>query len=125
MTLIEKIEYLISKNHLNNRQLSTQSKIPYNTIRNFWIQGVDKMQLPTFRKLCDYFNVTMDSMAYDDREIEYRTDQAPPGLSEEDKMIIDAFHKSDFIDQMSVKRTLKVETDKEKEDTGSGSSDVA
>jgi hypothetical protein len=64
-------------------------------------------------------------MAYDDREIEYRTDQAPPELSVEDRKIIDAFHKSDFIDQMSVKRTLKVETDKEKEDTGSGSSDVA
>ena len=125
MNLLNKIEKLKKDNGLNNRKLSICADIPYSTIDNWWKKGVDNIRLPTFRKLCDYFNVTMDSMAYDDREIEYRTDPAPPGLSKEDKMIIDAFHKSDFIDQMSVKRTLKVETDNEKEGTGSGSSDVA
>jgi transcriptional regulator with XRE-family HTH domain len=125
MNFLDKLSNLILERKMNRRTFSQDSGISYTTISNWYSRGYDGLTLTTFRKLCDYFNVTMDSMAYDDREIEYRTDQAPPELSVEDRKIIDAFHKSDFIDQMSVKRTLKVETDKEKEDTGSGSSDVA
>lgn len=92
MTLIEKIEYLLKENDINKRQLSVQAKIPYNTIRNFWIQGVDKMQLPTFRKLCDYFNVTMDSMAFDDRQIEYKSASGVTNLSRSERNLVDKYH---------------------------------
>lgn len=74
MTVLEKIELLMEKKNLNKRKFSIDAEIPYNTIRNFWIQGADNMHLPTFRKICDYFGVTMDSMAWDHLDIEYRTD---------------------------------------------------
>ena len=52
--------------------------LPYSTIDNIFKVSYEKMKLPTFMKICDYFGVTMDSMAYDDREIEYRKDQDEP-----------------------------------------------
>lgn len=75
MTTLNKMERLMEKKQLNKRQLSIQSDIPYSTLDNLWKRGSDSMRLPTFMKLCDFFNVTMDSMAYDDREIEYRVDE--------------------------------------------------
>ena len=75
MTTRNKMERLMEKKQLNKRQLSIQSDIPYSTLDNLWKRGSDSMRLPTFMKLCDFFNVTMDSMAYDDREIEYRVDE--------------------------------------------------
>lgn len=78
MTLLEKIDYLMKENHLNKRQFSIKSDMPYSTIDNIWKRGTESMRLPTFMKICDYFGVTMDSMAYDDREIEYRKDQDEP-----------------------------------------------
>jgi len=75
MTLLEKIDLLIKKDNLNKRQLSLRADIPYSTIDGFFKIGYENMKLPTFMKLCDFFNVTMDSMAYDDREIEYRVDE--------------------------------------------------
>lgn len=109
MTFIEKIEFLIKDNGLNKRQFSIEADIPYNTIRNFWIQGVDKMQLPTFRKLCDYFNVTMDSMAYDDREIEYKTDLSSEPLPKDQLQLIYDFRLLDERGQASVMDTVRRE----------------
>ena len=78
MTLLEKISYLMKENHLNKRQLSMNCGLPYSTIDNIFKVSYEKMKLPTFMKICDYFGVTMDSMVYDDREIEYRKDQDEP-----------------------------------------------
>lgn len=114
MTLIEKIEYLIRENHINKRKLSLESGIPYNTIRNFWLQGSEKMQLPTFRKLCNYFNVTMDSMAFDDQEIQYKTDLSP-AASPDTQRVAAAYDQADYFHQQMVKETLGIRTDKEKE----------
>lgn len=109
MTFIEKIEFLIKDKGLNKRQFSIEADIPYNTIRNFWIQGVDKMQLPTFRKLCDYFNVTMDSMAYDEREIEYKTDLSSDPLPKDQLQLIHDFRLLDERGQASVMDTVRRE----------------
>lgn len=91
MTLIEKIESLEARENLNNRQFALKSGIPYNTIRNFWIQGVDNMRLTTFKTLCDFFGVTMDSMAYDDKEIEYISDRRNGGLSPEEDELLSSY----------------------------------
>lgn len=122
MDLINKIEFLLKENNLNKRQFSINADIPYNTIRNFWIQGVDKMQLPTFRKLCDYFNVTMDSMAYDDREIEYRSDKAPAALTREEQELLENWGRLDERGQVTVadaiSRQLDYMHDEKKESSG-------
>lgn len=74
MTLLEKISYLMKENHLNKRQLSINLGLSYSAVDGFFKVSYERMKLPTFMKICDYFGVTMDSMAYDDREIEYRKD---------------------------------------------------
>lgn len=86
MTLLSKIERLMKDEGLNKRQLSIKTEMPYSTIDNLWKRNTDSMRLPTFRKLCDYFGVTMDSMAYDDQEIVYRS--STPAASPEDNSCV-------------------------------------
>ena len=93
MNLEDKIALLRDMNDINNRQLSTLSGIPYNTVRNFWIQGVENMRLSTFKTLCSFFGVTMDSMAWDDREIEYIKDRNPDSLSRKEQEMIEMYGK--------------------------------
>lgn len=71
MTFLEKLDYLIKKRDINKHKFSELSGIPYTTIINFYKQSYDNMKLSTFKKICDYFGVTMDSMARDELEIEY------------------------------------------------------
>ena len=71
MTLLEKIDRLKEEKHINNSRLSAMTGIPYTTIDSFYKKGYENMKLPTFIKLCDFFGVTMESMAYDDKDIEY------------------------------------------------------
>lgn len=60
------------KEKLNKKKLSEQSGIPYTTIVGWYKRGYSSMTLVTFKKICDYFGVTMDCMARDDiNEIEY------------------------------------------------------
>lgn len=87
MTLLEKIDFLMKKYGMNKRQLSLRSNVPYTTIDGLYKVGYENMRLPTFMKLCDFFNVTMDSMAYDDREIEYRVDAE----SDFNKKLVEAY----------------------------------
>ena len=70
MTFLEKLDFLMKKNNLNKKRLSDQSGIPYSTIDGFYNQSYNNIKLSTFKKLCDFFGVTMDSMARDDVEIE-------------------------------------------------------
>lgn len=69
MTFLEKLDYLMEKNHLNKRKVSQGSGIPYSTIDGFYKVGYNNIKLSTFRKLCDYFGVSMDSMARDEVEL--------------------------------------------------------
>lgn len=108
MTVLEKVEYLMSKNGINKRQLSIRAEIPYSTISNLWVRGSDSMRLPTFRTICDFFDVTMDSMAYDDEEIVYKKDIKAPENSPSERAIIEAFRSADEIDQEAVRRMLGV-----------------
>ena len=115
MTVLEKIEYLMSINGLNKRQLSVQSRVPYSTISNLWARGSVNMSLSLFRALCDFFGVTMDSMAYDDREIVYRKDVKMPEITPAEKDIIHAFRYLDDDGKGRILNALNYERTQEKE----------
>lgn len=73
MTFLDKLDDLMKRNNLNKKRLSEKSGIPYSTIDSFYKQSYNNIKLSTFSKLCNYFGVTMDSMARDELEIEYYT----------------------------------------------------
>jgi len=107
--LIKKIELLMTEKNVTKKKFSDESGIPYNTIRNFWIQGVDKMQLPTLRSLCNYFGVTMDSMARDDREIEYIAGIRTEPLGVDEKALLDKYTGLDERGKRTIQDTAERE----------------
>lgn len=116
MTLIEKISFLMKKNGLNKKTLSEQIGMPYSTIDGFFKVSYENMKLSNFRKLCDFFHVTMDSMARDYMDIEYY-DPASKDFytNENERALLIAFRKADIIDQTSIRRTLHLnDTDQKK-----------
>ena len=119
MTVLEKIEYLMKKNGLNKRQFSLLSDIPYSTLNNLLLRGTDSMRLPTFIRICDFFGVTMDSMAYDEMDIVFKKDVAPEEYTPDEKSIIHSFR---YLGEEGKKRVLytldmekTIETEKKKE----------
>lgn len=75
MKMIEKISLLMKEKGLNKRQLAIKCDLSYGAVDGFFKVSYENMKLTTFMKLCDFFGVTMDSMAYDDKEIEYRVNE--------------------------------------------------
>lgn len=108
MKMIEKIGYLMRERGLNKRQFSLSAEIPYSTVDNWFKVGCDKMQLSTFRALCDFFGVTMDSMAWDENEIVYRKDLKVPDLSREERDVVEAYKRADEGMQRGVRLLLKL-----------------
>lgn len=115
MTVLEKIELLMTEKNLNKRQLSMDSKIPYSTISNLWVRGSDSMRLPTFRAICDYFKVTMDSMAYDENEIVYREDVEMPEISPTERDMIYSFRYLEEDARTRILASLELERAQEHE----------
>ena len=116
MTFLEKLDYLMDKNDLNKRRLSLNSGIPYSTIDSWYKIGYERMKLPTFGKLCEYFGVDMESMAFDDLDIVYVPAAGSPGngeLSDEARAIGRAYDMADEGIKNSVAKLLDVK----KEDT--------
>ncbi len=114
MTFLEKVDYLSSIQGSNRKRLSELSGIPYTTISNWYRRGYECITLVAFSRLCDYFNVTMDSMAFDDQEIQYKTDLSP-AASPDTQRVAAAYDQADYFHQQMVKETLGIRTDKEKE----------
>ena len=98
----------MKEKHLNKRQLSMDCGIPYTTLDALYKKGYERMKLPTFMKICDYFGVTMDSMAYDDLEIAYRTDPAVM-LAHDEKLLMEDFAKLDERGKSAVLNTASRE----------------
>lgn len=109
MNLLEKIDYLIKENDLNKRKLSINANIPYSTVDGFYKQGFENIRLTTFRKLCDYFGVTMDSMAHDEKDIEYTSDEAPAALKPSERNLLNIYNELDPRGQSAVDDTLRRE----------------
>lgn len=104
MTTLEKIDYLMKEKNLNKNLLSQEIGLPKQNIYNWFKRGCENMALTSFMKLCDFFNVTMDSMAYDDKEIEYRVDEK----SDFNKMLARAYFEHPG-QQSSVLKLLDLE----------------
>lgn len=74
MNFLEKLDYLIKNGWEDKKKFAEECGIPYRTIVNWKNSGYKNMSVTTFRDLCHFLGVTMDSMAYDDKEIEYVSD---------------------------------------------------
>lgn len=111
MTFLEKLDYLIQKNKLNKHSLSDLSDIPYTTIMGWYKRGYDNMSISTFKKLCDFFDVTMDSMGRDDvNEIEYyNPNQKGLHITKEEEFLINCYRTSDNLDKELALRALKAD----------------
>lgn len=71
---LEKLDYLIKKDWEDKKKFAEKCGIPYRTIINWKNSGYKNMSATTFVELCNFLGVTMESMAYDDKEIEYISD---------------------------------------------------
>ena len=67
MDFLDKLEFLMKEKNITNlNELSTQSNIPYTTLKGFYTRGTDKIQKSTLKKLADFFNCTLDYLVCDD-----------------------------------------------------------
>lgn len=66
MTLLEKLDFLIKINDIKNlHKLSEYVDIPYTTFRSFYSQGTGNIKLSTARKICEFFDLTLDELLDD------------------------------------------------------------
>ena len=69
MNFLEKLDYLCELNKISRRQFSLKSGVPYTTIDGLYKRGYEGMRLSTLVSICDFFKVTMDSLARDGEDI--------------------------------------------------------
>lgn len=60
MNFLEKLDFMINRYGLNKRSLSIKSGIPYTTIDAWYKKGYENLKLSTLRKLCSFFNTSLD-----------------------------------------------------------------
>ena len=63
MDFLEKLNYLMEKNHVNKSTLSKACNIPYTTIDGWYKKGYEGLKLTTLRKLAEYFGTSLDYWA--------------------------------------------------------------
>ena len=116
MNFLSKLDALMADKELNKRQLANESGIPYTTIVNWYKRGYDNMSLSNFKILCDFFNVTMDSLARDDvEELEKRVPKRNGiHISKEEEFLVTCYREADSLDRELALRALHV---REKGDT--------
>ena len=114
MTFLEKVNFLLEKEGLNKRQLSIKADIPYTTIDGWYKRGYENITLSTLKKLCRFFDVSMDSMIYDELEIQ-PYDPERIFTTKREREIIMKYRQADVIDQTSVCRTLEIDDRRKKE----------
>ena len=68
MDFLEKLNYLMEKNHLNKSTLSKACNIPYTTIDGWYKKGYEGLKLTTLRKLAEYFGTSLDYWASENVE---------------------------------------------------------
>ena len=74
MVFTDKLNHLIKAHGYSRKKFSEAIHIPYSTIDNWYKRSYENLSVSTLKTLCSFFGVTMESMAYDDREIEYAND---------------------------------------------------
>ncbi len=68
MDFLEKLDYLMEKNHLNKSTLSKACNIPYTTIDGWYKKGYEGLKLTTLRKLAQFFGTSLDYWACESAE---------------------------------------------------------
>ena len=68
MNFLEKLNYLMEKNHLNKSTLSKACNIPYTTIDGWYKKGYEGLKLTTLKKLAEYFGTSLDYWASEDNQ---------------------------------------------------------
>lgn len=71
MKFCEKLYYLIEKRGITKNKLLTDLNLNRNSIQNWKKQG-SKPRIDTMALIAEYFNVSTDSLANDDMELEYQ-----------------------------------------------------
>lgn len=66
MGLTDKLDLLMKEKNINKAELARESGIPYTTIDGFYKKGSENAKLSTLKKLCAYFNCSLDFLADDD-----------------------------------------------------------
>ena len=66
MNFLEKLDFLMERYGLNKSTLSQKSEIPYTTIDGWYKKGYEGLKITTLKKLCDYFNTTLDYWILDE-----------------------------------------------------------
>lgn len=122
MNFLDKLDMLMAKNNLNKKTLANDSGIAYTTIVNWYKRGYDNMTISIFKKLCDYFGVTMDSMARNEvQEIEYYNPKKKDlHITPEEELLVKCYRAADDLDKTLALRAVKAD-DKEdfkKQDVG-------
>lgn len=66
MGLTDKLDLLMKERHINKAELARESGVPYTTIDGFYKKGSENAKLSTLKKLCAYFECSLDYLADDD-----------------------------------------------------------
>lgn len=66
MGLTDKLDLLMKEKNINKAELARESGVPYTTIDGFYKKGSENAKLSTLKKLCSYFNCSLDFLADDD-----------------------------------------------------------
>ena len=65
MGLTDKLDFLMKERNINKADLARESGVPYTTIDGFYKKGSENAKLSTLKKLCTYFNCTLDYLTDD------------------------------------------------------------
>lgn len=65
MGLTDKLDMLMKERNINKAELARESGVPYTTIDGFYKKGSENAKLSTLKKLCTYFNCSLDYLADD------------------------------------------------------------
>ena len=65
MGLTDKLDVLMKEKNISKAELARGSGVPYTTIDGFYKKGSENAKLSTLKKLCSYFNCSLDFLADD------------------------------------------------------------
>lgn len=65
MGLTDKLDFLMLDRNINKAELARESGVPYTTIDGFYKKGSENAKLSTLKRLCAYFNCSLDYLADD------------------------------------------------------------
>lgn len=73
MGLTDKLDILMKEKNINKAELARASGVPYTTIDGFYKKGSENAKLSTLKKICAYFNCSLDYLAGDSVSLEQTT----------------------------------------------------